>query len=132
MNLFTIRFRGNALICRKSRASPSFMMCPCRRWMLPRQEPRPAPHGFQTSPAGTGSKVGLGVLPIDSVTLRDERSREERTPVRYVPPCVLGLRDPGRAESANMRRCRSPVCRGRHGGRGCPPRDAVLWPGRGS
>ena len=63
-----------------SRVSSS-MMCPCRRWMLPRREPRPATH---RSPAdqstGAGSRAGLEVRPIDGVTLSDGRGPGERTP----------------------------------------------------
>jgi hypothetical protein len=36
----------------------------------------------QTSLIGAGSKVGLKVMPVDSVALRDGHSPGERTPTR--------------------------------------------------
>jgi hypothetical protein len=36
----------------------------------------------QTSPIGAGSKVGLQVMPVDSVALRDGHCPGERTPTR--------------------------------------------------
>jgi hypothetical protein len=42
----------------------------------------------QTSPTGTGPKVGLEVMPIDSVTLSDGHSPGERAPD---PPFCVAL-----------------------------------------
>jgi hypothetical protein len=38
----------------------------------------------QTSPIGAGSKVGLEVMPVDSVMLRDGRRPGERAPTRLM------------------------------------------------
>jgi hypothetical protein len=64
------------------RASSS-MMCPCRRLMLSDKNlDQPAIGLQQTSPTGAGSKVGLKLMPIDSVTLSDRHGPRERALTR--------------------------------------------------
>jgi len=66
------------------RASVS-MICPHRRWILPRQEPQPATHG---PPADQFNRrlgrrlLGLEVMLIDSVTPGDGYGPGERTRTR--------------------------------------------------
>ena len=50
--------------CRESRAISS-LMCPCRPWM-------------ETRPADAASMAGLEVAPIDTVTLSDRLSQDNR------------------------------------------------------
>jgi hypothetical protein len=56
--------RPSVLTCRESRAISS-LMCPCRPWM-------------ETRPADAGSMAGLEVAPIDTVTLSDRLSQDNR------------------------------------------------------
>ena len=42
----------------------------------------------QTSPAGAGSKAGLDVMPIGSVTLSDGRGLPSLCELRRDPPCL--------------------------------------------
>ena len=84
----------NARSCLISRSGSS-MMCPCRRWMLSRQEPRPATHGLpQTSPGSAGSKAGLEVMPIDGVTLSDGHGPGERAQSRRSVRCDTPRQQP--------------------------------------
>ena len=88
-------------------------MCPCRRWMLPRQEPRAATHGSparQTSPSGAKSNVGLEVMPADGVTLSDGYCPGVRAPTRSVQ--LRGsFRTSGKAPGMGVRMWRRLSCR---------------------